>query len=129
MKILILLFLLVSSLNATAKVVGIPHGWVEMATPDPIILSWAKVIAGKKLEDSPTVMIQKHEHSKKWKSALEKLPTDSDGCKEVKAQSASDWNQLYCEKDQSIYAFLWRGDEKETIPALEAARKWLKVNE
>lgn len=129
MKILILLISILCFANAVAEVVSTPQGWVEMATPDPIILSWAKVIPGKKLEDSPTVMIQKYEHSKKWESALKNISADSDGCKEIKAKSATDWNQLYCEKSKTIYAILWRGEKEETIGALETARKWLKVNE
>lgn len=106
-----------------------PHGWVEMLTPDPIILSWAKVNVGKKLEDSATVMIQKHEASERWKKSLEKISVNDQGCREVPSQKRGDWNQLYCEKEKYIYVFVWRGDEAEVMPALEKAKLWLKNNE
>lgn len=129
MKLLILIFFMISSISVTAQVVATPPGWVEMVTPEPIILSWAKVVAGQKLENSPTIMIQKHEHSQKWKSALKSISLQSDGCKEVLAVTTSDWNQSYCEKEKAIYVFLWRGNKEEVLPALEDARKWLKANE
>lgn len=116
-------------LSLSASYAAPPAGWVEMPGPDPILLTWAKVVPGKKLEASPTVMIQKHETSSRWKSILKKIPAEKDGCKKVAAKDSQDWHQRYCEKDKNIYVYLWRGDEEDTEPALEMAKEWLKKNE
>ncbi len=126
MKAPITLFLMLSVFSCYAAP---PSGWVEMTAPHPIILSWAKVIQGKKLEESPLVMIQKHENSTKWKNALKNIPFSSDGCKEVAAKMGSDWNQLYCEVENYIYVYLWKGDREDTELALREAKDWLKNNE
>ncbi|HLT22414.1 MAG TPA: hypothetical protein VKZ84_03185 [Bacteriovoracaceae bacterium] len=126
MKTSICLFLILSLFSCYAAP---PAGWVEMTGPDPIILSWAKVNQGKKLEESPLVMIQKHENSTKWQNALKNIPALSDGCKEVSAKKNGDWNQLYCELNKNVYVYLWKGNATDTEFALQEAKKWLKNNE
>lgn len=125
MKLLTVLFLLFASQVFAAP----PTGWVEMLTPEPIILSWTKMEKGIKLEDSPIVMIQKHDYTAKWKSALEGIPQDQKKCQKIKAEKSGEWDQLYCQKGAFLYAFLWKGDPKETAVGLSHAQNWLDSNE
>lgn len=129
MNILIGLFLIFISSVSLAQGNALPRGWVQMQTPDPIILSWVRVVEGKKMEESPTLMIQKHEYSLPWEKSLSQISEESDGCKRVAAIDKSDWNQLYCLRDKTIFAILWRGESDDMASTLNLAKNWLKENE
>lgn len=125
---ILFLFALLSGVTL-AQESRLPRGWIEMQTPDPIILSWVKVVEGKAIESSPVIMIQKHELSSKWIETLDQITTTEDGCKKVSSTDQKDWNQLYCLINRKVIAILWRGGSEDISSALKAAKTWLYENE
>lgn len=87
-----------------------PKGWVEMNSLDPVILTWAKADPSKKLEQVPSIMVQKFPREKKFVDFIQEKPLDQKGCRSL---VAAGWNQTWCLRANSVLAILSREDVSE----------------
>ena len=87
-----------------------PRGWVEMNSLEPVILTWAKGDPTKKLEQVPSIMVQKFPRDKKFVDFVNEKPLDEKGCRSLEAGG---WNQTWCLRNKSVMAILSRDDVKE----------------
>lgn len=119
-KVLIFSILFSFAALAESEHPAAPEGWVEMASLDPVVVTWVKADPEKKLEELPTVMVQAHQRSAKINSFLEKHANEK--CFDV---DGNGWKQTWCPKKDEVFVLLSKGNASDVTARKEQLMKWV----
>lgn len=94
-----------------------------MNSLEPVILTWAKADPSKKLEQVPSIMVQKFPREKKFVDFVQEKALDAKGCRTL---SAGGWNQTWCLRSKSVLAILSRDQVSDVEPIV---KQWVLTHD
>lgn len=120
LKSIFFLTFFVLAAHAESEHPAAPEGWVEMASLDPVVVTWVKADPSKKLAEVPTLMVQAHQRTEKIKSFLEKYSAEK--CFDV---DGNGWKQTWCPKKDEVFVVLSKGNASDLAAGKEQLMKWV----
>lgn len=106
-----------SSVKAATVIPSAPEGWIEMASLDPVELSWVKALPDKKLEQVPTLMVQAYARTEK----LEQLFKE----KQCFEYQDKEWKQLWCLRSEEVFVILSKNEDQDLLEKKKTLHSWI----
>jgi hypothetical protein len=101
---------------------AMPKGWVELKSSDPVILSWARALPEKNLEEVPTLMVQRFPRTEKFVQFIQTKKNEKD-CRELELRP---WNQTWCLKKDSVLVVLSKNEDQALLLEKKKLLDWVR---
>jgi hypothetical protein len=118
----VFIFVLTSLKVMAGPFPAMPKGWVELKSSDPVILSWARALPEKNLEEVPTLMVQRFPRTEKFVQFIQTKKNEKD-CRELELRP---WNQTWCLKKDSVLVVLSKNEDQALLLEKKKLLDWVR---